>query len=103
MPESHSGMYACLSCGHFITFHKPRGGMDPCYLCPPLECLVRRCKCSKYEGTMLTDRPHMEHLSMRVRFGSWGPVLFSTEEDRTFVSGAEPPVERAGIRFHPST
>lgn len=94
-------MYMCLSCGHFLIFHKPRGGKEPCYLCPPAECLVEGCTCSVYKGTRLTDRPHEDHPSMRVRWGSWGLVVFSLDEDRTFVSGAEPVVERVGIRIRP--
>jgi len=96
-------MHTCLSCGHYLSFHKPRGEKEPCYLCPPKECLIEGCNCAEYTGTMLTDRPHKDHISMRVKFGSWGPVIFSTDEDRTFVSGAEPPVERAGVRLHPGT
>jgi hypothetical protein len=40
---------------------------------------------------------------VQLKWGSWGAVEFSTEEDRTFVSGAEPPVERAGVRIRPSS
>jgi len=50
----------------------------------------------------LTDRPHEEHRAMQVQWGNWGFVVFSDEEDRTFVSRGEPPVERAGVRIHPS-
>ena len=95
-------MYACLSCGHSISFHKPSGEKEPCYLCSPAECLVEGCSCIEYSGTPLSERPHSDHVSMRVRFGSWGPVIFSTDEDRTFVSGAEPPVEKAGVRINSS-
>lgn len=98
----HSDMHVCLSCDHYLVFHKPRGGNEPCYLCPPTKCLVEGCRCAEYNGVVLTDRPHQEHKSMQVKWGSWGSVVFSTEEDRTFVSGAEPPVEQAGARIRPS-
>ena len=90
-------MYVCSSCGHFLVFHKPRG-KDPCYLCPPAECLVERCRCTEYNGIKLTNRPHEEHASGRVRWGYWGPIVFTASEDHTFVSGPEPAIERAGIR-----
>ena len=65
--------------------------------------MVEGCNCTQYKGMMLTDRPHEEHRSMQMKWGSWGAVVFSTEEDRTFVSGAEPPVERAGVRIRPGS
>jgi len=91
-------MYVCLKCDHQLVFHKPRGGNNPCYLCPPCECLVKGCSCTDYKGTELTDRPHKDHLTMKIRWGSWGFLDFTSEDDRTFVSGAEPAVERAGLR-----
>ena len=103
MEEGIHSMHVCLICNHFLVFHKPTGGDKPCYLCPPTKCLVEGCKCAEYKGVVLTDRPHTEHTSMQLRWGSWGAVVFSTEEDRTFVSGAEPPVERAGVRIRPSS
>ena len=99
----YSDMHVCLTCNHFLVFHKPKGGDKPCYLCPPTKCLVEGCKCAEYKGVGLTDRPHEEHISVQLKWGSWGAVEFSTEEDRTFVSGAEPPVERAGVRIRPSS
>lgn len=95
-------MHVCLSCNHFLVFHKPGGGIRPCPLCPPAGCMVEGCKCAEYKGVLSTDRPHAEHASMQMKWGLWGTVTFATEEDRTFVSGAEPPVERAGIRIRPS-
>jgi len=101
--DVYSDMHVCLSCNHFLVFHRPSGGDEPCFLCPPTKCLVEGCRCNEYDGVTLTDRPHEEHKSMQVLWGSWGFVVFSNEEDRTFVSGAEPPVERAGVRISPST
>jgi len=92
-------MHVCLSCNHYLVFHEPPGGSDPCYLCPPTRCLVGGCKCSKYNGVILTDRPHQEHKSMQTKWGSWGVVVFSNEEDLTVMSGPEPLVERTGARF----
>jgi len=94
-------MYICITCGHLLNFHKPKGGKDPCYLCPPDECMVAKCSCRAYDGTKLTDRPHKDHLSMRMKWGSWGVVNFSSEDDITFVGGPEPIIERAGVRIHP--
>jgi len=92
-------MHVCLSCNHYLVYHEPPGGDEPCYLCPPTRCLVEGCKCSRYEGMVLTDRPHKEHKAMQIRWGSWGVVVFSTEEDLTIVNGPEPLVERGGVRF----
>ena len=94
-------MHVCLSCNHFLVFHKAGGGNPPCYLCPPTKCLVEGCNCAEYRGMTLTDRPHAEHSAMQMKWGMWGNVVFSTEEDRTFVSGGEPPVERARVKFRP--
>jgi len=93
-------MFVCLGCDHLLTFHKPRGGKDPCYLCPPCECLVKGCKCTEYKGTGVTERPHADHPSMKMRWGSWGFLDFTSDEDRTFVGGPEPVIERAGVRIH---
>ena len=93
-------MYVCLGCDHPLVFHKPRGDKEPCYLCPPCECLVKGCACAEYKGTALTERPHKDHLSMKIRWGSWGFLDFASEEDFTYVSGGEPVIERAGVRFH---
>lgn len=96
-------MHVCLSCNHFLVFHKVRGDKEPCHLCPPGRCLVRGCPCHEYKGVLFTDRPHELHKDMRVQWGSWGFVVFTTDEERTFVSGAEPVVERVGIRIRPGT
>ena len=92
-------MYVCMGCDHLLVFHRPRGGNDPCYLCPPCECLVEGCDCAEYRGTQVTDRPHKDHLEMKVLFGSWGLIDFSSEESCTFVGGPEPVIERAGVRL----
>jgi hypothetical protein len=91
-------MYVCESCGHYLVFHKPRGDKEPCYLCPPVGCLVEMCPCTEYKGVRLTNRPHEVHRSWRVLWGSWGYIVFSAKEDYTFVSGPEPVVERVPIK-----
>ena len=101
LSEAILNMHVCLACNHFLVFHKPGGAKEPCYLCPPKRCLVGGCRCTEYKGVMLTDRPHDEHRSVTMVWGTWGSVNFSTDEDRTFVSGAEPPVERSGVRLRP--
>jgi len=99
--EAILNMHVCLACNHFLVFHKTGGANEPCYLCPPKGCLVEGCQCAEYKGVMLSDRPHEEHRSMNMVWGTWGSVIFSTDEDRTFVSGGEPQVERAGVRLRP--
>jgi len=91
-------MYVCSSCDHSLVFHKPVGGKEPCYLCPPAECLVKGCRCTLYKGFKLTYRPHEEHASWKVKWGSWGFVDFTERDEYTFVSGPQPAIERAGIR-----
>jgi len=95
----HSDMHVCLSCNHYLVYHEPPGGHEPCYLCPPTKCLIEGCECAGYEGMVLTDRPHKEHKAMQIRWGSWGVVVFATDEGLTVVNGPEPLVERGGVRF----
>jgi len=38
-----------------------------------------------------------------MKWGSWGVVDFSSEDDITFVGGPEPIIERAGVRIHPGS
>ena len=97
--RSHPDMHVCLTCNHYLVFHEPPGGANPCYLCPPTRCLVEGCDCSMYNGAILTDRPHQEHRSMQVKWGSWGIVAFSTEEDLAYMNGPEALGERTGARF----
>jgi len=91
------GLYLCLSCNHPLVFHKVHGGSEPCFFCPPDNCLVELCKCKKYEGMKLTVLPHSRHKSTATKWGSWGFLYFAMKDEQTLINGAEPVVERVVI------
>jgi len=91
-------MYLCTSCNHPLVFHRVHGGQEPCCLCPPDNCLVEYCGCSRYEGMKLTEVSHGAHKAAGMRWGSWGVLFFAMKDDQVLVSGGEPIIERAVIK-----